>query len=62
MAGSLGICILDGIVMALTLQGLICLGTVIAVLFGSAGRRDLPFFWAFLGVVVVTCSENFFRG
>ena len=36
--------------MALTLQGLICLGTVIAVLFGSAGRRDLPFFWAFLGV------------
>ena len=39
--------------MALTLRVLILLGMVIAVLFGSAGRWDLPFFWAFLGVVVV---------
>jgi protein-S-isoprenylcysteine O-methyltransferase Ste14 len=39
--------------MALTLRVLIFLGMVIAVLFGSAGRWDLPFFWAFLGVVVV---------
>ncbi len=39
--------------MALTLRVLIILGMVIAVLFGSAGRWDLPFFWAFLGIVVV---------
>jgi protein-S-isoprenylcysteine O-methyltransferase Ste14 len=39
--------------MALTLRASIFLGIVIAVLFGSAGRWDLPFFWAFLGVAVV---------
>src|SRR5260370_30289335 len=39
--------------MALTLRVLIILGIVIAVLFVSAGRWDLPFFWAFLGVFVV---------
>jgi protein-S-isoprenylcysteine O-methyltransferase Ste14 len=39
--------------MALTLRVLIFLGMVIAVLFGSAGRWDLPFFWALLGVFVV---------
>src|SRR5690349_17786083 len=39
--------------MALTLRVLIVLGIVIGLLFGSAGRWDLPFFWAFLGVVAV---------
>jgi hypothetical protein len=39
--------------MAVTLRGLIFLGIVAAVPFGTAGRLDLPFFWAFLGIVVV---------
>src|SRR5262249_20071715 len=43
----------DVIVMGLTLRVLIILGIVIAVLFGSAGRWDLPFFWAFLGILVL---------
>jgi protein-S-isoprenylcysteine O-methyltransferase Ste14 len=32
------------------LRGLAVLGVLIAVLFGSAGRWDLPFFWAYVGV------------
>jgi hypothetical protein len=39
--------------MALTLRVLILLGIGIVVLFGSAGPWDLPFFWAFLGIVVL---------
>ena len=39
--------------MALTFRVLVLLGIVIAVLFGSAGRWDLPFFWGSLGVFVV---------
>jgi protein-S-isoprenylcysteine O-methyltransferase Ste14 len=39
--------------MVLTLRVLVFLAVVSAVLFGSAGRWDLPFFWAFLGVVLV---------
>jgi protein-S-isoprenylcysteine O-methyltransferase Ste14 len=39
--------------MPLILRLLIFLGVVLAVLFGSAGRWDLPFFWLFLGVVLI---------
>jgi protein-S-isoprenylcysteine O-methyltransferase Ste14 len=39
--------------MALTLRVSIFLGLVIGLLFGSAGRWDLPFFWVFLGVVLI---------
>ena len=45
--------------MAVTLRGLIFLGIVAAALFGTAGRLDLPFFWAFLCIVVV--FRIFFR-
>ena len=34
-------------------RGLAFLGVLIALLFGSAGRWDLPFFWAYIGVNVV---------
>ena len=39
--------------MGLTFRVLIAVGLVIAVLFGSAGRWDLPFFWAVLGIFVL---------
>ena len=39
--------------MALALRVVIFLALVMAVLFGSAGRWDLPFFWIFLGVVLL---------
>lgn len=32
------------------LRGLAVLGLLVAVLFGSAGRWDLPFFWAYVGL------------
>ncbi len=32
------------------LRGLAVLGVLIAVLFGSAGRWDLPYFWAYVGI------------
>jgi len=32
------------------LRGLAALGIIVALLFGSAGRWDLPFFWAFVAV------------
>lgn len=35
------------------LRGLAFLGVLIALLFGSAGRWDLPFFWAYIGVNVL---------
>jgi protein-S-isoprenylcysteine O-methyltransferase Ste14 len=37
---------------ALILRSLVVLAILIAVLFGSAGQWDLPFFWALLGVVM----------
>ena len=39
--------------MALLLRVFIVLGIIVAVLFSSAGRWDLPFFWGVLGVFVV---------
>jgi protein-S-isoprenylcysteine O-methyltransferase Ste14 len=37
--------------MAMALRVVIAVCLVVAALFGSAGRWDLPFFWVFLGVV-----------
>jgi hypothetical protein len=39
--------------MVLAIRVVIFLGLVMAVLFGFAGRWDLPFFWIFLGVVLL---------
>jgi hypothetical protein len=39
--------------MVLTFRVLLVVGLVLAVLFGSAGRWDLPFFWAVLGIFVL---------
>jgi protein-S-isoprenylcysteine O-methyltransferase Ste14 len=32
------------------IRGVAYLGVLVALLFGSAGRWDLPFFWAYIGV------------
>jgi protein-S-isoprenylcysteine O-methyltransferase Ste14 len=42
------------------LRTLIFFGVVAGVLFGSAGRWDLPYFWAFLGVLAVTALVSLF--
>ena len=34
-------------------SGVAYLGIIAELLFGSAGRWDLPFFWAYIGVNVV---------
>jgi protein-S-isoprenylcysteine O-methyltransferase Ste14 len=39
--------------MALALRLILVLGVLVALLFGPAGRWDLPFFWAVLGIFIV---------
>ena len=38
----------------LVIRAVLFLGGTAVIVFGSAGRLDLPFLWAFLGVVVLT--------